>query len=135
MKLHFTDQPIEGPIKNETTGDSGAELVFFGRVRDLENGIRITALDYEYYPQMAEAMLDRIARTVRDRFDINDLDCTHRTGIVPVGQASVRIVIRSRHRKAALQALDWFIDKLKEEVPIWKWGIGPDGERFPSDSS
>ena len=134
MKIIFTGEPIPDIDESGNLMETGAELIFLGRVRDAENGIAIAALDYEYYPEMAEKNLAGIARKTIEKFDLQDLDCIHRFGRVTVGEASVKIVIRSRHRKAALQAMDWFIDHLKKEVPVWKWGITPDGGRFPSDA-
>ncbi len=132
MKIAFSEKPIILTTDNISITDSGAELIFIGRVRDTENGVPIVALDYEYYPVMAENKLEEIARKAMDHFDIQDLDCIHRIGSVPVGEASVKIAIRSRHRKAALLAMDWFINALKKDIPIWKWGIASDGKRFPS---
>jgi len=42
------------------------------------------------------------------------------------------IHIFSKHRKASLDAMEWFIAEIKKEVPIWKWGVKPDGSKFPS---
>lgn len=134
MKIAFTDKSIDMPAENIITNDTGAELIFLGRVRALENGIPIVALEYEYYPGMAETKLEEIARTLLEKYDIQDVECVHRYGKVPVGEASVMIVIRSGHRVAGLSAMDRFISELKKEVPIWKWGITKEGERFPSET-
>ena len=105
-----------------------------GMVRAMENGIPIVALEYEYYPGMAETKLEELARNLLEKYDIQDIECVHRYGKVPVGEASVMIVIRSCHRVAGLSAMDWFISELKKEVPIWKWGITKEGEKFPSET-
>ena len=44
----------------------------------------------------------------------------HRTGVVPVGEASVGIAVSAGHRAEAFEACHWLIDRLKEIVPIWK---------------
>jgi len=44
----------------------------------------------------------------------------HRTGVVPVGEASVGIAVSAAHRAEAFTACHWLIDRLKEIVPIWK---------------
>jgi len=134
MKVTFSDKPIFGSEAEYAGKDTGAELIFLGRVRDIENGIPIVALEYEYYPEMAEKKLTEIAHETMEKFDIQNLECTHRIGPVATGEVSVRIVILSRNRKSALRAMQWFIDRLKSEVPVWKWGIAQDGKRFPSDT-
>ena len=44
----------------------------------------------------------------------------HRTGVVPIGEASVAIAASSAHRGDAFDAARFTIDRLKEVVPIWK---------------
>jgi molybdopterin synthase catalytic subunit len=112
----------------------GSELIFHGRVRSVENGQKIKALEYEYYPGMAEKKLRQLADQAKRSFKIQSITCIHRAGIVAVGEISVRIVIWSVHRAEGLKALDWFIVKLKEDVPIWKWGIPESGDKFPSNA-
>ncbi len=110
----------------------GAEVIFHGRVRGEEGGRKIVALEYEAYAEMAEQELQNIGTEAAEKFAILDLYCDHRTGAVPVGEVSLRLVIRANHRGAALEAMAWFITELKARVPIWKWGLTADGERFPS---
>ncbi len=121
------------PHDRRPPGDvTGAEVIFHGRVRGEEQGREIVALDYEAYAEMAEKELQAIGEEVVEEFSIQDLCCDHRVGEVPVGEVSLRVVVWSRHRGAALEAVAWFVKQLKERVPIWKWGITADGERFPS---
>ena len=113
-------------------GEAGAELVFYGRVRPHEEGREIIALDYEHYAGMAERELAALAAEAERRYALLGLEVLHRVGRVPVGEASLRVVTRSRHRQEGLAALAWFIAELKQRVPIWKWGVTAAGERFPS---
>jgi molybdopterin synthase catalytic subunit len=127
---------VEGPLPpleaNDSHRDEGAELIFHGRVRETEGDREIVALDYEHYPQMAEAELRKLASETADRFPLRELQLLHRVGQVPVGQPSLRVVIWSKHRAEALEAMAWLIAELKQRVPIWKWAITPDGQRLPS---
>lgn len=131
-----TTRLIAGPLppfdRRSPGEEIGAEVTFHGRVRGEEQGRMIVALDYEAYTGMAEKELRAIGETAAEKFSIQDLFCDHRVGEVPVGEVSLRLVIWSRHRGAALEAVAWFVKELKERVPIWKWGITADGERFPS---
>lgn len=114
--------------------DAGAEIVFHGRVRDSEADEPIVALFYEHYEGMAERELRRLAGEAIDRFGLLDLRCLHRVGEVKVGEPSLRVAIRSRHRAEGIEALEWFVRTLKVRVPIWKWGVTADGRRFPSSA-
>jgi len=40
------------------------------------------------------------------------------------------IAVGTPHRKQAFEACEYAIDRLKEEVPVWKKEIGPDGEEW-----
>jgi len=117
---------------DETHTKDGGELQFYGRVREMENGQPIVALDYEYYEGMAEKELQKLGEETMSRFAINQLDCIHRIGKIPVGEASLRVVIWSKHRVEGLDAMAWFISQMKKDVPIWKNAILEDGSRIPS---
>lgn len=132
MKARITPDRIETLPDIDVRSDAGADVVFFGRVRDREGDVPIRALYYEHYAGMAESELIRLAEETTRRFELLDLECVHRVGEVPVGDASIRVRARSRHRAAALEAVDAFIVAMKRDVPIWKWGIREDGSRFPT---
>lgn len=127
---------VEGELpawKNDDTHEGhGAELVFYGRVRDEELGKKILALEYEHYQGMAEKELQQLAEDTVAKFPIGDFVCHHRVGKIAVGQASIRVSIWSKHRVESLEAMAWFISELKVRVPIWKWALTVDGERLPS---
>jgi molybdopterin synthase catalytic subunit len=53
----------------------------------------------------------------------------HRLGEVPIGEASVLVVVASEHRGPAFEACRFLMDRLKAEVPIFKQErlAAPDG--------
>lgn len=121
---HVTSQPA-GPdelapsVAHELSG-AGAILVFEGVVRGREADRDIVALDYQAYEPMATNMLRQLAERICQESDLLAVDVTHSRGRVAVGECSFRLVVRSRHRKEGLRAMDWFIDQMKQDVPIWK---------------
>ena len=117
---------------SDSDKNDGAEIIFHGRVRGEEKGNNIVALDYEYYQPMAGRRLQQVAETAVQKFEIHKLLCIQRVGYVEVGEIALRVIIYSGHRKEGLKALDWFITELKNEVPIWKWAVTEDGQRFPT---
>ena len=77
-------------------------------------------LIYEAYEPMAVAELRKVAAEARARWSVHRLVLLHRLGEVPVGVASVVVVASSAHRREALDAVAFCIDRLKATVPIWK---------------
>ena len=133
IKVEIIRDPVKLFAINDDRKEDGAELVFNGRVRNMERGKEIIALEYEQYEGMAELELKEIAQRTCKKFPIKDLFCRHRIGIINVGEISLHVVIWSEHRKEALAAMDWFILQLKKLVPIWKWAIMIDNTRVPSE--
>ncbi len=128
----LVDGPLPQVLEAQGLTETGAEVIFHGRVRDREQGQQIVALYYEAYAPLADSELRDIAEEAASRFSLLDLTCRHRIGEVPVGAVSLRVVARARHRQAALEAVTWLVDQLKRRAPIWKWGVRSSGERFPS---
>lgn len=120
---------IDGPVQPLAALDVphrdevGAALVFDGIVRRTENGRPLVALDYEAYDGMAQRELLAVAASVAATHRVLSFRVWHSRGRVPVGAASLRVEIHSRHRKESLAAMDQFIDRLKRDVPIWKRAI------------
>ena len=105
---------------------SGASVCFEGIVRPGEDSKTISAIDYEAYEPMAQKTLHELAREAIDKFGVVAMSIEHSTGRVPVHERSFRMQVVSIHRKEALQAMDWFIDAMKRDVPIWKHPVWQD---------
>ena len=101
-------------------GAVGAVVTFTGTVRDHARGRAVVALDYEAYAPAAEKMLARIGEEIAARWGIERVAIVHRTGLLPVGQASVVIAVASEHRADGFAACQFAIERLKQIVPIWK---------------
>lgn len=98
----------------------GSRIRFEGIVRGLENGERLAAIDYEVYEPMARRLLESIAREEASRPGIRSIVVLHSRGRVGVGEVSFACEVRSAHRAEGLAALGSFIDRMKQDVPIWK---------------
>lgn len=101
-----------------TDADTGAVTTFVGLCRG-EAG-RLTALELEHYPGMAEAEIARIAAQAAARWPVRALHAVHRHGVVGVGAPIVFVGARSSHRDAAFDAVRFVMDFLKTEAPFWK---------------
>ena len=106
---------------------AGAVVTFTGTVRDHARGRAVVALEYEAYAPAAEKMLARIGEEIAARWGIERVAIVHRTGRLPVGEASVVIAVATAHRGEAFAACAYAIERLKAIVPIWKKEFYADG--------
>lgn len=121
IEIQLTNAPIVAQLPAPTSGvGAGAWVEFRGVVRGEENGGVIAALEYEAYRPMAEAEMRRIIADLASDHPCLLARVIHRVGIVPVGEAAIYIVIAARHRGAAFALLTGFMNRLKQDVPIWK---------------
>ncbi|WMS45020.1 molybdenum cofactor biosynthesis protein MoaE [Acuticoccus sp. MNP-M23] len=97
---------------------TGAVVTFSGYCRG--EGGRITALELEHYPGMAEAEMQRIAEAAMARWPLDGVLAVHRTGVVAVGEPIVLVAAGSAHRDAAFEAARFVMDFLKTDAPFWK---------------
>jgi molybdopterin synthase catalytic subunit len=120
----LTAEPIEldALIEAVSSPQHGAICTFLGVTRETTNGESrlVEALDYEAYAEMALADLRAIGEEARARFGPLEIAIVHRTGTVPLGEASVAIAVGSPHRAQGFDACEFAIDTLKVRTPIWK---------------
>ena len=126
----LTDKPIDVNELLAFVSDPGAGAVatFIGATRDHNEGRTILSLDYEAYPGMAEQEMARLGEEAAAKWQITRVAIVHRTGNVPIGEASVIIAVSAPHRDDAFKACRYAIDELKKRVPIWKKEIYEGGE-------
>jgi molybdopterin synthase catalytic subunit len=106
----------------------GAVLLFVGAVRDRHQDREVDRITYHAYRTMALDKLEAIAASLEDRASCLRVRIAHRLGEIPVGEASVAIAVASPHRSAAYDASRTALERLKQEVPIWKQERYTDGQ-------
>ncbi|RAW46997.1 molybdopterin synthase [Halorubrum sp. 48-1-W] len=101
---------------------SGAIATFTGRVRarDAPDDDRTTHLAFEKYEGVARERMDAIAAELTDREGVFEVAFHHRTGVIEAGEDIVFVVVLAGHRAEAFRAVEDGIDRLKDEVPIFK---------------
>ena len=117
-------------VEHVRRDDAGAIALFYGVVRDHNRGRKVIHLEYDAYPEMATRVMQRIADEVKERFNIAETAIQHRTGRLEVGETSLLVAVSSAHRKEAFEACHALVDRLKEEVPIWKKEVFEGGEEW-----
>jgi molybdopterin synthase catalytic subunit len=136
-------EPIDsGTLLSEIkAGEDGAVCLFDGIVRNHSRNRRTLYLEYEAYPAMALAGMEKLAVEALAGFPVREVRIVHRVGRLEIGESSVLIAVASAHRGASFDACRWIIDTLKKTVPVWKkeffedGATWADGEPFPPDLS
>ncbi len=124
------DAYAETAVFSKGRAEAGALASFVGSVRDSAHGDTVSALELESYPGFTEKQIAKIDAEARARFDVIDTLVIHRHGRMAPGEAIVLVAALSQHRREALQAVDYLMDRLKTEAPFWKRELRPDGAEW-----
>jgi len=101
---------------------AGAIATFTGRVRakDGEEDPRTLQLTFEKYDGVAEDRFRTIESELMEREGVEEVVLFHRTGTLEAGEDIVFVVVLAGHRGEAFETVSDGIDRLKDEVPIFK---------------
>jgi molybdenum cofactor biosynthesis protein MoaC/molybdopterin converting factor subunit 1 len=115
-----TAEPIsaEALLARVASPAAGATVVFIGSTRE------VSELDYEAYREMAEERIGEILAGIVGGLRLEGAAAEHRVGTVPLGEPSVIVAVSAAHRAEAFAGAREAIDRIKEEVPIWKTESG-----------
>jgi molybdopterin/thiamine biosynthesis adenylyltransferase/molybdopterin synthase catalytic subunit/rhodanese-related sulfurtransferase len=98
----------------------GGFAAFEGWVRDHNEGLAVTRLEYEAFAELAEKEGARIVEEARAKFGVTRAACLHRVGSLALGEVAVWVGVSAAHRDEAFRACRFIIDEVKHRVPIWK---------------
>jgi len=121
---------VQGPIapafiaesiaRHSHKKDIGAHSIFLGQVRDdLIDGKKVAAIEYTAYEQMA---LQQMAVIREEIFSVYGLTCMHiyhSLGLVKAGEISLFVFASSRHRRAAIDACNDVVERIKKDLTVW----------------
>lgn len=101
---------------------SGAIASFTGRVRakDSPDDDRTTHLAFEKYEGIAADRMAAIEAELEERDGVFRVLMHHRTGVIEDGEDIVFVVVLAGHRTEAFETVEDGINRLKDEVPIFK---------------
>lgn len=114
-----------------TASSDGAVVSFVGVARPRSKvGAEVERLVLEHHPRLTLKSLEDIAVEAAERFDISQVRVVHRYGEIAAGEPIVFAAAASVHRRAAFEAADYLMDRLKTEAVFWKREEGPSGESW-----
>lgn len=125
---------IEDVTSKVIRRECGAVTIFIGTVREFTKGRRTLYLEYVAYKTMAEKQLEKIGAEVEAKWPGTYVAITHRIGTLQISDLAVVVVaVSTPHRKAAYEANEYIMERIKQIVPIWKKEFWEDGESWIGD--
>ncbi|WP_226004413.1 molybdopterin synthase [Natrinema salinisoli] len=120
---HESLESLVARVKRSPRADrAGAIATFTGRVRakDSADDERTQYLEFEKYEGVADERMAALEADLEARDGIFDVELYHRTGIVEDGEDIVFVVVLAGHREEAFRTVEDGINRLKDEVPLFK---------------
>lgn len=128
--IAISDQPLVADDVLAAVSDpaAGGVDLFLGVVRDHDHGRGVVGLEYVAHPTAPDRLAE-VADGVAADFDVIAVAAVHRVGDLDIGDVAVVCAVSAAHRPEAFAATRALIDRLKEQVPIWKHQRYADGSR------
>jgi molybdopterin synthase catalytic subunit len=98
----------------------GGHSIFLGQVRadETENG-KVKAIDFTAFEDMAHEKMHLIRENIFAKYPLTCMHVHHSLGQVQSGEICLFVFTSSAHRKAAMDACQETVERLKAELPIW----------------
>jgi len=106
--------------KHKTQTAIGGHSIFLGQIRaDEKEGKKITAIEYTSYEQMALEKMHAIREAIFAKYPLTCMHVHHSLGRIEAGGICFFVFTSSAHRKAAMDACEETVERIKTELPIW----------------
>lgn len=106
--------------KHQTKTSIGAHNIFLGQVRaDVIDGKTVTAIEYTAYEDMANQKFNVIRETAFNKFNLTCMHIYHSLGTVKAGEICLFVFVSSPKRKVVFEALEFIVEAIKADVPVF----------------
>jgi molybdopterin synthase catalytic subunit len=112
---------------------SGGIATFTGIVRRINDNVETRAIDFEKYEGVADRAIEKICFDMKQKENIIDVLIHHKTGLIRSGEDIVYIVVAAAHRQELFETLVESLERIKEDVPIWKKEFTIEGDFWVHD--
>ena len=109
---------------------AGAVVSFVGLVRSEGQSGAVDTLILEHHLTLTEQSLNQIVLEALQRFGVDHIRVVHRCGTLATGEPIIFAAAASEHRRAAFEAADYLMDRLKTDAIFWKREEGAGGSRW-----
>jgi molybdopterin synthase catalytic subunit len=127
--IQVTDKPIspEKIVNQVRTPDSGCVVAYIGLIRDNSRGKPVLAVEYGDTSGRAADSLRGIAVEIQQKWPVNKVAISHRTGRLKVGEINFVVAVAAGHREEGYAASQYAVDRFKERLPTAKRETYTDG--------
>jgi molybdopterin synthase catalytic subunit len=122
----FTEGPVSSAFvadsihKHQSNTSIGAHSIFLGQVRkDIIDNKNVIAINYTCYEEMALEKMHEIREAIFAKYPLTCMHVHHSLGRVNAGEISLFVFTSSAHRKAAIDACEETVERIKAELPVW----------------
>ena len=119
----ITAEALASQVKSDS---AGAVVTFSGDVRNHDKGKGVTSLNYEIHPT-AQSVIEKITNEVVAKHDVVNVAVAHRYGAIPIGESAFVVAVAAAHRAPAFECCEELVERVKAELPIWKFQEFTDG--------
>lgn len=116
-------ETLAASVKSDT---AGAVVTFSGVVRNHDKGKKVLTLNYEIHPS-AQSVIEKITSEVVAKHDVVNVAVAHRYGEIPIGESAFVVAVAAAHRGPAFACCNELVERVKAELPIWKYQEFADG--------
>jgi molybdopterin synthase catalytic subunit len=110
----------ESITKHQTKTSIGAHNIFLGQVRaDIIDGKTVSAIEYTAYEDMANEIFHDIRETAFEKFELTCMHIYHSLGTVKSGEICLFVFVSSPGRKVVFKALEYIVEEIKANVPVF----------------
>jgi molybdopterin synthase catalytic subunit len=110
----------EAIAKHQHKTGIGAHDIFLGQVRaDEIDGKTVSGIEYSAYEEMALKKIVEIREDAFERFELSCMHIYHSLGRVPAGGICLFVFVSSPHRKPVFEALQFIVERIKKELPVF----------------
>lgn len=98
----------------------GGHSIFLGQVRaDIIEGKKCAAIEYTAYEEMANEKMQQLREDIFEKYPLTCMHVYHSLGKIAVGEICLFVFTSAPHRKAAIDACEETVERLKAELPVW----------------
>lgn len=106
--------------KHSSKTNIGGHSIFLGQVRaDVIDNKKVAAIEYTTYEELALEKMHVIREETFAKYELTCMHVHHSLGTVAAGEICLFVFTSSAHRRAAIDACNEVVERIKTELPIW----------------